>query len=696
MNELAGFDFALEISHAVILKFIKRDFRFLAVHAAPPFQIVYPIAGNLARVYMIVEDINFDFQDGNMIMLKLKFDRTSISFTDGTTPVFPLDGSILISNINIRLIDTAATKKSVIVNYDSVNEDDIRIDFSEDSENILKEKYGDHINEFRDLLKNEIARETRNLPNISFPIEFTVIPGHNGSFSPLQFEVLGLKCITNGDKTKQGACIMGNFSVANHGNGNLSQKTEIAITNGKDIRISLSSQAYHSEIFCKSLREVLGAGNVSDLPSSCGNAATIDFRGVTLTEIKDSFKDSLIEINGKYSKLDNTVTCLWGAPGYTISGSFRKTISLSIQNSLISSQEIEFVETDINVHNNCFPDDPLSLWAAKTFVDPFVTDVLGKTIDRLVPSQQSPNTSNAVLPNLVTGTVLNEIIISPEVLSIQGRVSVFPGPLMQKSLELFGSVNSQPYVQTVQGTFVPADTSCRNMKPEYVTTESKVVQYAEYSIRYKMLCPPVTLSWSIIFVNGDGDLEAIDIPDGYRTHNFTINTFFPAPLPSGHFIIRPVQVISIVVGNTITFINRPEDGVYSFRLAVTAVDCTNENANAYADIYFTGDVIEIEPAYKRDLMTCMANHFHDLANYAASHSKYIWHERFSLDMIIPIDHPNPGDLLKSFQRIAAIGTPEALKLLGNIKVAHELSTYSTILYSESQNRTQRLNIKPEI
>lgn len=63
-----------------------------------------------------------------------------------------------------------------------------------------------------------------------FPLEFTVVPGVNGSLSPLQLEKMDIHCITNSDRNKQALCIMGILLAANDSHGTPNQKTATAIT----------------------------------------------------------------------------------------------------------------------------------------------------------------------------------------------------------------------------------------------------------------------------------------------------------------------------------------------------------------------------------------------------------------------------------------------------------------------------------
>jgi hypothetical protein len=675
MTLMAGFDFVAEISNETLLKLIENNLKFGGVSVSPPFELTLPLQSGpvSGAAHLIVTDLQVDLNADDTITLTLSFDRASIVSTAPLAlTVCPLDGNFAIT-APIQLVNIGGSNEQVSVNLAAAK---VTVVWSlAAKQEIAQDLAGTPLltpDNFTSLTTQMLTSYVQSIPAPALPIGFPVVAGMNGSLvPPLTFEKLEIHCIPNVQRSKQALGIFGILLVANHANGDHSQKTSTAITEAHDgICISIAPGAFHSLLFCRAIASAFGTdpADLSTLPTSCGAAASFDTHGVSVNSLSDSFAAGHIDINGSVSK---SGFC------YDATGAFHGTLTFSISSGVLTPNLLPDKPTvDVEIPWYCWVVPAVVLGPigfAVTGIFDAVTHSVAITAD-MVKNALSGGLSGVSVGGL-PGTLLTGAPISTEGISLQGTVPLFvPHPFVVPALNLSGSAMTTQSQTLSSGTF-HAQVWCLPQAKDYPYTEFSQQQSGVYQLSGAMVSEPLTPHYSVgsngVPIPLVGANGTVALPN--------VDTQYPMPLATGGTAMQQTVHVSYEIsGTSITLTNVPSEGDYGFRLYVTATDCKgnpvqDDAGNAlttWIDVQFEGDHVDIGGGYAADVQHC---------------AQQLWSWLNGLHIVAgkiplwpPVNYPPPESLIEYMRDLVALGAPQADEILVASKIAHGNSFYRAL------------------
>lgn len=691
MSLMAGFDIVTEISNETITKLIKKNLQIGGQAVTPPFEITVPITGPASgSAHMIVTDLVVDLNADDTMTLTLTFEDGSVVVTSPfNRTIYPLAGSFTIKAA-IQLVNGATPNtKQLSVNLGAAT---TTLAFTPASTTAINNDLnGTGINAatFATMANSALGGFVHSIPNPTLPVAFTVVPGSNGSLAPsLVFEDLKVHCIHHADRAKQALGLFGILLAANHGNGNVSQKTSTAIAAANNgICISLSPGTFRRFAFCPAISQALGI-SMSNLPTACGSAGSVEKDGVQITQIKDTFHNGFIAVNGKVQK---SGFC------YDANGSFSGKITLSVSGTTLTpSLQMDEPDVDVDIPWYCY-------LAAGVVLGPIglvIAGVIDGVADGIAESLASDALKNALgagLPNVslggLSGASFSSVQVTTEGMTLQGTVPVFvPSPATSKSLSLSGSVVTTLSEVLSSGTW-HAQVWCQPEAKDYPYTEYAQHQKGTYALSSKLTPVPLAPEYRLN-VGGNaypltGNSGTISIPN--------VQCHYPMPLATGGTAVtQTVHVGYSISGSQVTLTNDPVEGNYSLYLYAKAKDpdgaYVKKNGVAietWKHVQFQGNHVAIGGGYSQDVQECAAQMREWLKGIL---QKYVPKKPFP-DWP-PVNYPNPEEVIIYIRDVMGLGIRQADAILLQSKIAHG-SSFHRALLSPQASRGFKLQVNTD-
>ena len=597
MSLLAGFDFVTEISNAAILKLIKSEMRIGEVLLNPPFDLTIPFA--VGSGHLIVDDLQLDLTDDDTVNLHFSFSNSSVEVQYIISRVIcSLSGKLSIKlPLKLELargntLQVAADTGVAIVTVEYTAETEQAIVTALDGTGLTLEL-------FKSSVQKMVTDFVRSMPITTFPIGYKVIPGVDGSISPLQFSSLQVHCIGHSSRDQQALGLFGNLLISTQNNGNHADKTSTSIASGSDVSISISPGAFHSLIFCPAIAKALGRTSV---PQSCGNSP-VKVGGLTLTSLVESFGNGQINLFGNVEK---SGFC------YESSGYFNGNILLKVFGTTLSSS------VQINEPNITTNIDFLCYVAGTVLGGIYVTEILFIIDEILDNSDLSSTLQDTLGAGLGTMTNLGGLVlatissvsIEPEGLILQGMIPLIVPPPLDRSVSIVGSVHTRPtsiFEENIlsMGTY-HTKLWCMGEK-DYPYTEYAQYQIATYDLKVHLVATPLRRAvYAVKAGSGrvelDSDSLSVTLPG--------VTCMYPLPLATaGTKVIQDVHLDCKIKGTQIELQNRPEEGNFFIELeASSLLDCKGEILNISKTpstyLFFEGSHVEIGGGHLEDTIHC--------------------------------------------------------------------------------------------
>jgi hypothetical protein len=669
--------------------------------ANPPFETTISIStsGINGTAHIMVNDMALDLNADDTVTLTLSFDNTSFMAKIAKFPT-PLAISALDGNFTVKApiqLAKSGTKnrKALAVDLGTAS---VVINFSSTAKiRISKALAGTVVNEwlFTQTADKELTDFIRGLGTQTFPLEFNVIPGTNGSLSPsLQFEKLEVHCIENPDRNKQALGLFGILLVANHSKGKHTQKKATAITAGRDISISISPEAFQSTIFCPSLAKELipkdfkkdPVAAVAKLPGACGSSAGVDKNGVTITNISCGFDKGHIDINGTAKK---SGFC------YEADASFHGEIGLKMDGATLKPDlKMDDPDVDVSIPWYCWLGAAGILWMIGGILLT-VLGVIALGIATAIGNVVVDSIANSALGGIgvpgkslgaIKGVSFKEVLITPEGLTVCGDMSITLPPATSKpSIKLEGSVVTSLSKVIKKGIY--HNTFCA--KGDYPFTQMTQLQVGTYKVVPTLLGLPLTLECEIsagtIDIWGFKASESVKVALPGKSGTVIIpkvSTHYPLPLPDGTVVTQKVHIGYSISGNTIKLTNVPKEGNFYFWLRVKAKDPLGNTRETEKQGRFEGDAVTIGGGYHKKMSDCL-----DLLNeklqITTLQTKVDIAEARIAEPWVHVDYPPPERLIAYVQSVMSYGTPDSDEILAHTRLLHGKSLYRALGSSES-------------
>ena len=665
MSTMADFDLVVEVSIDTALRLIQANLQLADTPLNPPFELEIPVGiGTDSYAAVIVTRMSLALAGDQGANLTLHFENSSIIVTTPAVTITQLDGEVTIGT-TLQLIDWGPPQKALAADLASAS---VNVAFSPAAmARIAAGVVGLPVTAAQvtgfaqTALQDYIHKAGQQI--IKNPT-FTVIPGVTGSISQGRFERLLVHNI--------GGQAIGLFGMLIPGKavGDPNQKTGSEIPAWHDIAVEIGPDAFHQLIFCPNLA---GSGSVSDLPPSCGGGS-IDLNGATFTNITDTFGNGQIDINGSFQK---SGTC------YDAYGTFHAAVTLSIAGPAINAN-VAVDDPSIDVHV------PWYCTLGEILLGPF-----GLLVNDAIRSSatSSANDLQKGLNNMLrggglafgegglAGTSFDNARITPEAIIVTGTVEVDLPVAATPGVKIIGSVTiSRDMMMESRGIYVVPD-GC--MQGSYPYIHYEMTETGTFLAMPTLLGRPLTLEWHLECWEGYwgynsspklvstallGGSSGTVVLDG-------VTSRYPMPLPGGSSIVQPVHVDYQASSDAITLHNRRGEGNYGFILTLKATDPAGHVATAHTGVDFEDDIVVILGGYQEKLAACIA----------------AWKSRVSriktdpgiIPPWVPVNYPDPEELVQFVRFLAAQGTEEGDQLTLQVILAHGSSYFRALQSREA-------------
>jgi hypothetical protein len=645
MSLTAGFDVVAEVSREAILRLLQQTVQIDGRAIVAPFELEVPVSGpggeGLAA-HLIVTQVALDLVGDHDVRLTFHFANGSvISDTPGLLTVSLLDGMTTV-RVALQLFDEPSNRK--VVGAD-LGQAAVELQLTPGAVAKVTAALGTlpiTSATFLQLARQALETYVRGVGVQKLPTRFTVEPGVLGSIALVKFDRLELHNI--------GTAAVGLFGMLIPGAplGNAGSKTSTAIAPGHDLAVSMSAHAFHELIFCPGLGDPLNLTN-PQLPPTCGQGGGIVHDGVTLTRMADQFLNGRIDVTGSVSK---SGTC------YEATGSFHAAITLSMSGSQLVASTVA---------------DPPSLRVVVPWYCQLAMALLGPVGLAIQAAMDSSAKSSAQAlmdsmkglsggggPLLSTsgfpGARFDAVQVTPEGLTLNGRIETSLPPVESPGVRLAGSVTIGEVSPVSSGTF-HVDWSC--MEGDYRYVEYRQAQSGFFLVVPTLLGRPLTLDWSL---SSQYQVATVPLTGANGQAMPTAACKFAVPLPDGIWKVGQVHVGYQVGKSSIELRNDPAEGSYRLLLNVRARDPAGNVATSWGYVHFDGSVVVIDDGYHERLAECVRFWI------SVVNRKILQRDR--VPPWVPVNLPEPRILTDFVRAVMRVGTPEAEQVLALTTLAH--------------------------
>jgi hypothetical protein len=678
MTLMAGFDLVTEISNATILKMIKANVTLGGVPLNPPFDLTLPIAGGSAHI--VVNDLQIDLSDDDTLTLNLGFvDTSAVLGPPISRVVCKLSGTVKV-RAPIQLVAGPGPTRLVAVNMPAAT---VSITYtSQANQAITGDLAGSGITaaQFKLGAATAITNFIHGVPMITMPMAFTVIPGTNGSLTPLQFTSLEVHCIGHSDRSKQALGIFGNLLASTQNNGDHTQKTGSVIPAGSDIAVSVGPGAFHTLVFCPAVADALEV-NLGDLPTSCGSASGVEVEGVTITSITDSFANGHINVNGSIEK---SGFC------YDASGTFHGEITMDVSGSNIEptlAMDEPNVEVDIPWYCYLVAGVVLGpIGAVTAAVIDSVMDDVAKDLASSALKDALGSGLSGINVNGFTQGVFTSVVITPAGLTMRGLMPIFP-PISQfwKHQWLDGSVTTTSKTKLSAGIYT-TKFWCMEAPKDYPYTEYAQTQVATYDLETYLTATPVSAVYALRSTKPGSPSTPLTGSSGSVTID-NVDTTYIMPLGTGGTkVTQSVHLDYEIAGTQIKLHNQADEGNFSVYLTGQFTDCGGEALSSQnRTITFMGNNVELGNGYYTDYQECM-NQLKKQIEQITKKYKPVWDH---VPIWVKVNYPPPDELIQQIRILTEIGLEETETMLLESRIAHG-AAFNRALHADSQTQLGRV------
>lgn len=607
MTILAGFDFVSEISHAALLKQLASTPVVGEQMFRTPFELTVP--GALGSAHFIVDKLELDINGDNTVTIALEFSKSSVTTTaNPPASIHPLSGTITV-NLRVVLEPTAPTV-SVALDFAQCP---VSLLLSAASQQLIAQAAALIQNTpaqltatFEAMLRTYLQSRTKAI----LPGGYTVNPDVDGALQPLSLRTLRLRCFGPADKSQQGVGLFGNFFAETQNAGNPVVRERSAVPAAQDTLMALSLRSFRTFLWCPRLAGSL-AGKLgrpapllsSEMPGTCGSAASIDVDEVTVTNIDAFFGQGRIQVNVNFEK---SGTC------YEASGSMVTYLRLTVAGGTITPNvEPQTPQVDVNVDAVC----EIAGWILAGPIGGLLAQSIEDTLEGVAGtaalSAVEAMTGQSLNAPSARGIQLTGVAVSPEEIALSGRILAYQPPPPTSDLSFTLETKTALELEPSDGAWA-TQLWCQNRVESYAYTETLLKQSQRFLLRPTLIALPMTVTYSIR--GGNGPWQKMLIPSNFfDSPAITVPALecrYPHPLPAGgSIVVQDVVLKYKLQGNRITLYSRKGDGNFAVDLRAEVLDGNGQpppgvDAMPTLSVFFESDIVVMGEQYKNDLKEC--------------------------------------------------------------------------------------------
>jgi hypothetical protein len=657
MTLRAGFDLVAEVSNAALLDLIRTQFTIQGKPANAPFEFDIPVTALDANAHLIVSELLLDLTDDDRLTLTLNFQNSSLIAPSPGVEVSLLAGNLTIA-APLLLAPGPSPFQVLAMDFAAA---DVTLAYTTPDSEILPglAGTGTTVKKFRDTSGQAAAGFIQGmgltpLTGVAFP----VVPGANGSVSPLVFERLEVHCIGNTDPAKQAIAFFGILLAANDAKGDHTLKTSTAIVPGssslgpREVAISLSPEIFHQMFFCPAMAVGLQT-TVPELPPPCGSDFLFVKDGVTFHMLVDSFAAGHVNIDGSFSE---SGFC------YEAGGSFHGEVTFTAAGTTITPHvEMDEPEIDVDVDWYCGPAGGVAI-GLTALINVAIVDAIAEAIAEGMGKDALQKSVGSALPSSSVGgfggALFDLVTVTTEGLTIQGNIPMFvPFVSGLPKISLSGSVANLGSTVHSKGTYhyggIPPVCDPKDFDYSLVLQR----QRATFEAIPEFMGLPVQLEWKI----GDQVMHksgSLTIPEHCQ---------YPLPLDSGGTSVYQDVHIGYVVGpDKIELKNVPEEGNFNVVLSVTATDPGGQQATNSVYVAFEGHLVQFEEGYEEYVNECQ----NALRAWIHQQTEDFTASTKPTPRWVPIDKPAPERVFDLVYSLATSSKPSVKAVLAQTITAH--------------------------
>jgi hypothetical protein len=657
---LAGFDIVIEIARTALLDVLKSNLEIDGQPANPPFELTVPLPGDLddGMVHVIVDDLLFELNGDDTATLTFPFSNSSVLIPAPGPTITDLRGQFSVTAPLLLEVSSQSNLSFPTVNLAAAS---VTVDFSNVSKDKLTEGLGGtgvSVAQFTAFATSAVQTFLQQVGPQPLGNGYSVVSGSNGGLAPLRFERLELHTIV-ADSSHQALGLFGILFAANTANGDATLKTAPAIASGHDTCVTISSQVFHTLIFCPAIAQTL-AVPVELLPESCGSFPFgVPIGDEALTKLTDTFVSGKILLNGSAHK---SGVC------YEADATFHGELTITASGTTLTPNvQFDEPDVDVSIDGYCGPAGGVAI-GLTALINVAITNAIAEAVAQDLADGALDSVLGNALPseNLgINGVDFDLVTIASDRLAIHGNTIVQVPPPRSPGLILAGSVTTSDTTVIGTGTYTATAPLCR--PEDFPYTEYAQEQVASYQAIPTLLGLPLTLEWWILA--GDG-VTKVGIPKKGGEIAFATQTFYTMPLPAGTYVDQIVHVHCTPSGDVMQMTNIPAEGNYRFALYAKATDPVGNVVQILTpgfSVIFEGSAVFIGGGYQEYVAACMAR----LGKLLKKFSKHVDVE---LTPWVPVNYPEPKQLLDHFITLATSNHPNATDALLESFLAHGSST----------------------
>lgn len=657
MSILSGCDFVTEFSHAALFKLLRAAPFAGGTTLQAPFELTVP--GPAGSAHLMIDAVEMDIKGDDSLTITLVCSRSTVTAVNPPATIYPISGIITFTP-KLALVSASPTGRNLVLNFTQC-------------------PVADTLTPSSPQLKDATRAYIQGLAQAVLR-SFTVTPGTDGRLQPLAFRTLRLRTFGPADRNLQGVALFGNFFADTQDAGNLQDRQMTAVPPGRDALVALSLRTFKTFEFCPGLGTLLAARldlpqplPPEQLPTTCGNAGSIEISGVTVNSIDAVFGEERVEVYVGFHK---------SGPCYEASGAMGQYITFSTDGTVITSSAQTLtpnVEVELDFLCELAGIGLLGLPGGLVMVA--IEDAMAGLAQGIALSAFAAMNPQAFASPLLE-LRLREVRVTPEEFSVAGDFWAFQAPAPTPSLSLNQVDKSAVSPQTSPGVW-NTKIFCKSAARNYPYLETLQTQSQTYRVVATLIPLPLSVVYSVR--GGFGPWEKL-APGASSVTLSNLECRYSTPLSAGgSIVVRDVTLQYTINGYDIVLVRQPGQGNFGISLRAEVSDASRQppvgvDPAPTATLGFESHIIVMGPEYVNDLKECFAvvKTFND--KYSISERVPRWKKVFN---------PVQVEILDGLDFLNALGTVQ-----GEDMARHYGNAYAVALREASAKQAGEVESGP--
>ncbi len=590
MSGLGGFDFVIEFSREGLVELVSRNLRLGGQDYRPPTEIVQTIpdgqGGGTLSFVLVGVDVSVRGGPDNRLDIVLLIERLSI-IRPGQRDLTGLRGTITLqSRVDLRPHPMDRTRRLLVLTLAN-----IQAVASIPGQPTVAHLLGIGLTE---ALRPD-TRLMRTVPNPSMELPLRVDASGPASLNPLVVNALTIGFVTNPDPAQQALGLFARFGSALVGEP--PRRTARVVPAGDDLGIVLSAGTFLSQVLCPAVQAGLRVAAPELLPRTCGQAESVPLPALpraSITRVAGSLADGRVdlEIRGRIRQSEE-------AFGNTVEFSLWGSLTLEVAGDRVVPR---WRTTSASTGQTFGPGH----WVLGIAILPYfilmgtaagVTGSGASTLERRVDigSYLTAISLAGLLGPLQAN--LSHVSFSTTECLLTARMrrpparSRAPTLTLHPTMEVLTSKDLETGVYESQGC--PSGS--------YPWTRRRQFQRLRIVPRSQLATRPVSYRWEV----GLGPAPPTRLEGASGQVTGEVETTFGDAFPPRRELRRVPLDWTVEQDGSLVVTNDPDDGSFHAAFYCTATDAEGRVSTQSFHGDFTGDTIELDPSYSRDLADCL-------------------------------------------------------------------------------------------